>query len=221
MSNGKNVLLVEGESDKSFFEAVCKLLNLTTKIQVAPPREIGGQFNSKQGVFDFVPELLKQLPDGQLTRLAVIVDADSKKNGSGFQSTIDKMVSIVTPFGFGLRPDANLQNAGIFFRHSDGLSDIGFWVMPNNRDEGMLEDWIKGCVSTGEQALFQYAATITAALPAPKFKEIHRSKAEVATWLAWQKKPGHGAYLALKEGSIDSECVQFKQLASWLTQIYK
>ena len=100
MANAKKIVLVEGESDKSFFEAVCKILVLDTNIQVAPPRDT--------------------------------------------------------------------------------------------------------------------------TLPIPiKFKEIHRSKAEVATWLAWQKKPGHGPYSALEDSCIDSNSAQFTQLASWLRQVFE
>lgn len=221
MSNAKNILLVEGESDKSFFEEVCKSLNIAAKIHIAPPKDIGGQRNSKQGVLKHLPVLVQQLSDGQLTHLAVIVDADYKsEHGLGCQVTVEKMASILSPFGFGLKK-TNPQNAGIFFQHSDGLSDIGLWVMPNNRDEGMLEDWIKCCISAEEQVLFQHAEKIIADLPAPKFKEIHRAKAEVATWLAWQKHPGRGAYFALQNNCIDSECEPFRQLASWLKQVYQ
>lgn len=195
---------------------------LETKIQIAPPRDIGGQYNSKQGVFTHLPVLLKQLADGQLVHLAVILDADYKaEHGLGYQETVEKMLSIVAPFGFSLRKNESPDHAGIVFEHNDGLSDLGFWVMPNNQDEGMLEDWIKACVSAEEQVLFSHVETIIAALPDPKFKPIHRSKAEVATWLAWQKKPGHGAYLALKNGSIDSESPQFMSMAGWLTKIFQ
>jgi hypothetical protein len=220
--NTKKLLLVEGESDRGFFEAVCKLLQLPTEIQVAVPREMEGRCNTKEGVFDRLSILMKRLATGNLTHLGVIVDADHKNEGGlGCRGTIDRMVSIVAP-DFYLQQDADQQVGGLFFQHSDDLAPIGLWVMPNNRDEGMLEDWIKGCISTEEQDLLNHAVTVIDALPQPKFnKTIHRAKAEVATWLAWQKTPGHGAYRALKEKSIDPECAQFKQLAHWLNQVYQ
>ncbi|MET3139694.1 hypothetical protein AAKU61_004076 [Undibacterium sp. GrIS 1.2] len=222
MANAMKILLVEGESDKSFFEEVCELLKLDTKIQVAPPRDIGGVHNSKQGIFKQLSILLNQFADGTLTHLAVIMDADYKsEHGLGCQATISQMETTLAPFGFNLKRNSDPKMAGLFFTHPDGFKDLGFWVMPNNRDEGMLEDWIKNCVSPSEQTLFQHAVATTTALTAPKFKEIHRSKAEVATWLAWQKTPGHGPYSALRESCIDPESAQFKQLASWLRLVFQ
>lgn len=75
------LLLVEGESDKSFFEEICKTLGLHYIVTVALPKSVGGSYNTKEGVFNHLPNLLKQLCDAQITRLAVVVDADSEVNG--------------------------------------------------------------------------------------------------------------------------------------------
>ena len=109
---------------------------------------------------------------------------------------------------------------GVLFQHDDGLADFGLWVMPNNRDEGMLEDWIKHCIHPDENDLFAHAGTVVDTLPQTKFKPIHISKAEVATWLAWQKKPGHGLYHSVEENLIDTNSVLFKELSDWLNHIY-
>ncbi len=119
--------------------------------------------------------------------------------------------------GFTLIPN---PAGGILFQHDDGLADFGLWVMPNNRDEGMLEDWIKSCVHQDEHKLFAHAETVVATLPQTKFKLIHFSKAEVATWMAWQKQPGHGLYRAVEDQLIDMDSALFKELCVWLTHIY-
>jgi hypothetical protein len=49
---------------------------------------------------------------------------------------------------------------------------------------------------------------------------IHRSKAEVATWLAWQKQPGHGLYRVVEDQLIDMDSELFLELKDWLTHIY-
>ena len=38
MIHSKKILLVEGESDKGFFEGICKKNNLDTSVQVAPQK---------------------------------------------------------------------------------------------------------------------------------------------------------------------------------------
>lgn len=212
------ILLVEGEADRAFFEQICRVLELNTSVTVAPPKGLAGTHNTKEGVFNYLPILLGQLADGQITRLAVVIDADNAANGGGYKLAINRVEKIVAPYGFTL---AAHTVGGIVFHHNDGLADFGLWVMPNNADEGMLEDWIKQSIHPDEQGLFKHAETVVAALPQPpKFKMIHRSKAEVATWLAWQKQPGHGLYRAVEDGLINLSSIHYKNLISWLGHIF-
>ena len=213
----ERILLVEGEADKSFFEEICKTLKLHTKVKVAPPKDVGGSHNNKEGVLNHLSNLLKQLGDAEITRLAIIIDADSVVYGGGYKRAIERVAKIVQPYGFTLASDSV---GGVLFQHDDGLADFGMWVMPNNCDEGMLEDWIKDCIHPDENNLFAHAEAVVGTLPQTKFKPIHISKAEVATWLAWQKKPGHGLYHAVEENLIDTNSVLFKELCVWLTHIY-
>ncbi|MEI6068024.1 MAG: DUF3226 domain-containing protein [Methylococcaceae bacterium] len=217
MANQDRVLLVEGETDQGFLIEVLKALNLQVDVKVAPPKELGGTYNSKQGVFNYLPNLLKQLADGSLINLAVVIDADTAPDG-GYQRTYDLVNAIVEPIGYSLKADSI---SGLIFEHNDGLADFGLWIMPDNTQEGMLEDWLKECIHHNEQALFVHAQSVVEELPKPqKFKSIHRSKAEVATWLAWQKQPGHGLYRAVTDQLLDSKKPLYSQMTTWLKHIY-
>ena len=217
MAMSGRILLVEGDADRSFLEEICKTLGLDASVKVALPKDSGRFHNGKEGVFNILPIWLNQLGDATVTRLAVIVDADSEDDGGGYNRAIDRVTEIVKPYGFTL---ASNPVGGILFQHDYGLADFGLWVMPNNRDEGMLEDWIKSCVHSNENKLFTHAQEVVDTLPLTKFKPIHISKAEVATWLAWQKKPGHGLYLAVEDQLIDMNSELFLELKVWLTHIY-
>lgn len=218
----KNILLVEGEADRSFFEVICRQLSIDATIRVAAPRDLMAlqtTQNTKEGVFNLLPELLKQLEDGTTEKLAVVVDADSLVNGGGFQRACDRVGSIAKPAGFGLALGKSVT--GIVFENNDGLADLGLWVMPNNDAEGMLEDWIKQCLHPGEGALYQHASASIDAIPnGPKFKPLHRTKAEVATWLAWQEKPGHGLYQAVKPELLDKSAPLYAGLHAWLKHVF-
>ena len=50
MANAKQILLVEGDADKSFFQKMCKNLSLDTSVQVAPPKDLLRTHNSKQAI---------------------------------------------------------------------------------------------------------------------------------------------------------------------------
>lgn len=215
----RNILLVEGEADRGFFEALCRLLSISADVRVATPKDTGGWYNTKEGVLSHLTSvLLPQLQDGQLARIGVVVDADRAKNGSGFAATLQRFTEALAQGDYRPNPAAA---AGLVFSHPDGLADLGLWIMPNNLDEGMLEDWIKQCVTPSESALYQHAEKSIDAIPgAPKFRPWHRTKAEVATWLAWQKKPEHGLYNAAQPDLINVEAPLFKALQAWLKHVF-
>lgn len=213
-----HVLLVEGYADRDFFEQVCKLLGLNPTLQVATSKDFQGIRNTKEDIFKLLPNLFKQVEAGVIERLAVIVDADKVEHGSGYEKTFIKVKEIAERYGFTL---VEQQVNGFCFCNNAGLADFGLWIMPNNLDEGMLEHFIKQCVRADEQALFDYAVQTLDMLPKPKkFKPHHDTKAEVATWLAWQKLPGQGLYGAIKDDLINTNHPLFKQLANWLNQIF-
>lgn len=222
MARSERLLLVEGDADKRFFDAICKSQGLDTEVQVAPPKEVGGQHNTKQGVIKHLSVLVKQLEDGSIKRLSVVVDADYEdEHGLGFTRTVEQVTNVVKKLGFDSAKEVDEAHGGLVFPHSDGLADLGLWVMPDNRREGMLEDWIKQCIIQAEQPLFQHAVKVIESLAQHKFKSIHRSKAEVATWLAWQKLPGRGPYYALEEQLIDSKNALFLGLTNWLAHMFR
>ena len=217
------VLLVEAESDRGLFEQIFKTLPLKPKIQVACPRDLNPKSkNGKQAVLNLTAILLKQIADAataEPSRLAVILDADyATEGGLGFSKTLKQFAEKVGNHGYVLVGDV-IDN-GLIFRHSEDLPDIGLWVMPNNNSDGMLEDWLKACVHNNEQTLFNHAQTVVAALEPKKFKPIHQTKAEVASWLAWQDEPGHGLYQAQRGGLLDESKPLYNQLITWLTKIY-
>lgn len=219
MTDTKKILLVEGEADKGFFDEICKKLSLDTAVLVAPPKDLGGTHNSKEGVKNLLKTLLAQLEDGQISHIAVVVDADYGQHGGGYQRTIDSLSEIVGRSGFVLENNSS-PKSGLCFKNSDGLADFGLWIMPNNQQEGMLEDWIKSCINESEQALFQQAIDAVQDISTPKFPAHLSSKAEVATWLAWQKQPGHGLYAAITDQLLDNEHPLFTELKQWLHKVF-
>jgi hypothetical protein len=220
MPKTKKILLVEGEADKGFFEEICKNLNLDTSVKVAPPKELGGSHNTKGGVINhLMGVLLPQLADGSITQIATVVDADYVIHGHGYERTLSRLSDVLNPYGFNLEI-GQAENNGLRFKNSDGLADFGLWIMPRNQHEGMLEDWVKSCVGESEQELFGLATIVVGQREYPKFPNHKTSKAEVATWLAWQKEPGHGLYHLVSEGLLNRQSPLFVELEQWLQKVF-
>lgn len=220
MKKSKHLLLVEGINDKSFFEEFCKRNGLDTQVTVAPPRDLDAQKNSKQAAINHLPLLLKQLQDGQLERLGLIVDADQIADGNGFDNTVKQVSNALAAEGFAT-PPKRLPKGGLAFTHPDGLPDFGLWVMPDNQNEGILEDWIGQSLHQDEQVLFDHARVTVQALKSPRFKPIRQRKAEIATWLAWQANPGEGLYYAFKDKLLEPGSALYLGLREWFDEIFQ
>lgn len=219
MSATSHILLVEGKSDEAFYNEVFKKMEIRASVKVAPPRSFGAHANNKEGVFKLLPTLLQQLTDGSLSRLAVVVDADFvTEHGLGFAGTLDRVTGILNGYGFNIvrRPGVS----GFLFTHAEGFHDVGVWIMPNNRNDGMLEDWIQMVIDPTESSLFAQAVNACAALNAPKFKPIHKIKAHVATWLSWQTAPGRGMEYSIQEELVNWNSLQAKNLSNWLNHVF-
>ena len=218
--SGKQLLLVEGTNDKSLHEAFCRLHDLHPDVKVAPPLEVGGDFNSKQGVLNILALQLKQLEDGQLERLGVVIDADHIASGGGYARTLALVTQTIAPHGYASAPEL-LENGGALFRHNDGLPHVGLWIMPNNCDDGAVETWIGNCVTDMEQALLTLAVDAVASVAIPKFRPVRRKKAEIATWLAWQDRPGEGLYYAVKGGLLNPAAPLYTGFLQWMERVFR
>lgn len=216
----RRLLLVEGISDQSLFNEFCRVHDFHADVKVVHPRDLGQRHNSKQGVVCHLDVLLPQMADGQLERLGLVLDADLQAHGGGFASTEALVTRTVRAHGYTTAPDA-LAAGGLVYRHNDGLPDVGLWVMPNNRDDGAVEAWIRLSLIATEQALAQHATAVVAALPVQKFRPAGRDKAEVATWLAWQFKPGAGLYYSIQGGLLDRAAPLYEGFLAWMARMFR
>lgn len=68
---------------------------------------------------------------------------------------------------------------------------VGFWLMPDNSNQGMLEDFLQNLIDSGDGLLSVAKQATQMAIECDRrFSERHDSKAVLHAWLAWQEKPG-------------------------------
>jgi hypothetical protein len=96
----------------------------------------------------------------------------------------------------------------------------GVWVMPDNARGGMLEDFLLDLIPEGN-VLLRHARQVITSLPATLFIPEHRAKAEVHTWLAWQREPGTPLGLALKRRYLDADHALAQQFHDWLVALFE
>ena len=231
MSN-KDELLVEGKSDQEFFRFLIKHdpeLELEN-IEISPPRLLGSSSDGVTGVLEMLPSLLK-FKELHGKSLGIVLDADFQINGTGFLHRRNAVLEILGRFGYSV-PDAdgNSQWQGELFPHSDGLSPVGLWIMPDHYSDGMFETLLLDAV-TGEnrQQLFSRleeemnAVATNEQFQEIRFKDAHRHKILLNTWLNWQKQPAACrsdsisiVECALTQGWLDANHQHVVSLSRWL-----
>lgn len=235
MTNPKQIIVVEGEADRQVIECLCQVIDISPQIKVFPPKDltllelaeldngVSHVKNSKTGVYNILASLLKRLEQGDIENLAIIVDADQTGHHSGgFNQTLEQIKQRLSPYQ--LTDSSN----GLIFTHPQGGLPIGVWIMPNNQQDGMIESWLADCIHDDEKTLFEKAKISTPQIAEkPKFAEYHRTKAEVATWLAWQQKPNIGLYSAFIRHKkthhpllLNTQSAAYQNLVSWLHRIF-
>jgi hypothetical protein len=203
MSPGK-LLVVEGKNDEHVLYALLKHHHLTRDYEVKPE---GGY-----------KTLIKQLParlkiGSGLNRLGVIVDADTS-----IQSRWQSIKAIVENAGYSTVPDEPDPEGTVI--DDEFLPRLGFWIMPNNRLPGMLEDYIAYLVPQGDP-LFDRAGRVLDDIPADMrlFSSAKRPKALIHTWLAWQEEPGKPLGQAVTAFMV-KDVPSVGALLSWLTRVF-
>ncbi len=173
-------LLVEGKNDRHVIWVLCLMYQLpeTFSVEVANVSET-------EGIEALLNGLPLKLREKNLEILGIVVDADqdlaarwqavkSRLRASGYQDIPE------TPPQLG------------FVHIEPELPKVGVWLMPNNQLPGMLEDFVK-CFIPNDDRLLPKAELVLQEIEQANLNPytlIHRPKALIHTWLAWQEKPG-------------------------------
>jgi hypothetical protein len=210
------LLSVEGEGDREFFSEFSVALGIPS-LTVWPPRSHGATGN---GVFNLISSfqlLINEIKAGAFTRVGIIVDADYAGINGGFsvrrQAFIDKLSSSGYTIATSIGPGDRFEKPA--------WPDIHLFVLPDHASDGMLEDVIKGCIIPGSQStLLSHAVATVGGLPVVLFNSVlHLSKAEVNTFMAWQKKPPATMGRLVKDGSVDIGSPALTAISSWLGDV--
>lgn len=166
-------LLVEGNDDQHIIWAICTKYKLPESFDVIDCNGIDNLYNK-------IPVYLKS---SGLQTLGVIIDAD--ENLENRWNTLKSRLSQTFPI-----PDT-FPKEGLIVKNEEGIK-LGVWIMPNNEEKGMIEDFIRFLIPADDKLSPEIDKFLSAieAQGIHKYNEIHRSKAKIHSWLALQKTPG-------------------------------
>lgn len=205
MEKKNKQLLVEGNDDLHVIRSLCKKHDIPETFDIFDCKGI-------TLLLDAIPVRLKQ---SEIETLGIIVDADIDLNNrweSVSQILADK----------GYKVPETIPTGGLILREN-GKVTIGAWLMPNNNSNGMLEDFIRFLIP-GRDTLLPVAESALDAIKDKNlnlYKDIHRSKALIHTWLAWQEDPGTPMGLSITKKYLDSSVKECTAFTDWLKELFK
>ncbi len=212
MENQTSIILVEGKSESFVLPELCKKAGIEMNFEI-----------KQQNSIDELKKALKTYlkSTNTLRKVWVIIDAD--KNIDGAWQSIKDILLRSHKYSFDSKVPLPDGGAIISPIDPDDLI-IGVWIMPNNRESGMLEDFMLKLVPDGD-SLMQEADSIIEKINNERenykglFKEVHKSKAKIHTWLAWHDAPGESLSVAIQKRLFDTNTELSRLFSEWLAAL--
>lgn len=168
-----------------------------------------------------VPQLLdstKRSTDAKsCSRLGLVIDADLKVSQRWAQAQ-----GCFSSLGIQL-PDAPEPGGTVIEVQQAGLKlvRLGLWLMPNNTQPGILEDFLGKLVPAGDPswAYADEATTRARALGGYPAEKDH-AKGRIHTWLAWQEDPGLPFGTALTARILGHDSPEALRFVEWFQRLF-
>ncbi len=198
------VLLVEGDNDCHVVMALCAAHHVPETFGIY-------QCGSDVGVLKRLNALISR-PNPPQT-IGVILDADLS-----LDSRWDSIRGKLRHYSYTFPNTPNIN--GTIVEDTSDRSKLGFWLMPNNQESGMLEDF---CAELAEPSSLEYArecVEVAYTKNVTTFKDVHRSKAVIHTYLAWQDEPGYPLGKSITKQSLRPHTSIAINFTDWLKNLF-
>lgn len=212
------ILFVEGEEDKKLFQSTSRSCGISLDVKCDP----SGKGNA---VLSFVAALKLQTSASR-NRIGLVVDADFLQNGGGFlatQALINQKLKSINWSPLSQTPYSGFKTTD---NKNNGVQ-VGVWIMPDNLNDGYVENFVIQSISLDQQPLSNYAVqqTILAAaggngIPTIPTKPHHLDKAKIGTWLAWNNPPRMSIGAAHSNNLLNFNAGIGSDLTNWLKWLY-
>ena len=215
----EKLLLVEGDFDKYFIsELLRQMPNEVGKVAIEPYRKKSEAIlkAEEQGIY----ALLRSLPvtiraTRPTSTLGLVIDADMSAAGRW-----QRVQQLLINAGYESIPES-FPNGLII--SSDGvLPRFGLWMMPDNQEGGVIESFIRQLIHQEDKLQPEVDAAIDAlqAKGLQLFTDVHRPKAFIRTWLAWQEKPEMSFGVAVSKRVLTTDADLCRRFVCWLNLLF-
>jgi len=216
-------LLVEGASDK---RVLPELIEHNGIVWEPSRKQFVVKIEDFGGVDKLTPALVStELKAAGLDALGLIVDADEDPAArwESVRESCRKAFKALDPSTTHIPDDLPAGGLVVPSEPAKGLPAFGVWMMPDNRAQGMLETFLGWLVPDHEtNPCWSYVDTVLdeARQHGALWKDVHRDKARVHTWLAWQDPPGPQLHEAIRDKALDPGSPAAAHFVAWFRHLY-
>jgi len=123
--------------------------------------------------------------------------------------------------GFGLDLPDRIPLGGFVHDVAEFGARVGVWLMPDNRREGAVEQFLADLVDDNDTLLpIATRSTEEAVESGAEFPEVDREKAVLHTWLAWRKEPGCPYGTAIKARYFRDDSPSALAFVDWYRRVF-
>jgi len=210
--HSRNKLLVEGEQDKRVFPFLLDAHIVWGNSEVDWPVDIVAY----NGVDDLLEdgEIQTQLKTPEIEALGIVVDANDSLE-SRWQAIRGRCLAAFPSLV------EDLPQEGLITVNDSGLR-LGIWIMPDNRTVGMLETFLSCLVPSDSEGVWTLTSQFidNARDHGAPFKDVHRDKAKIHSWLAVQDPPGESLHLAVLQRILNPTASESDAFVNWFIDLY-
>lgn len=202
--NFNKKLLVEGNDDQHVIWALCEKFTVTENFDVI----------DCEGITKLYEQLPVRFKQAQVNTIGLIIDADSE-----IKDRWKSISALLSLQGFTIPQEIPIE--GLILKNNSDFK-IGVWIMPNNNENGMLEDFISFLVPKEDKILPIVNDTLTNIenQGLNQYSLIHKSKATIHAWLSLQSDPGTPMGLGITKRYLTTDEETCLKLVNWLKELY-
>jgi hypothetical protein len=198
-----SVLLLEGNDDCYIVEKFCNNNEI----------EFNFCFYNCKGYNKILTKLNALLRENtQPEVIGVILDADNDISKS-YQDIKSKAETFYKKL-----PDI-IPKKGLI-HNENGLPKLGIWIMPNNKDNGALEEFYLELATDIDTDFINDVIEQATRKNLTSFKKQHKTKAIMHTYFSWQNTPSTPLHSSINKIALDNDKDIAKAFKKWLTDLF-
>jgi len=208
-----NLLLVESDVEK---QIIPHLMENNGVLWSNKPEDSPVWIEPQEGYSNILkPKVIStELQNSGLRSLGIVIDADQDPQAR-WKELRDACLPSIPDI-----PDT-LSETGLIHTVADGIR-FGVWMMPDNQSRGMLETFLVFLIPDKKEELWIYAQEVVSEAKnrGANFIDNHQDKANIYTWLAWQKPPGQKFRDAITEKILEPSHPRSQNFVTWFKSLY-